>query len=87
MNLLKELSEWKQEYVKLFGGDERYEYLKKSLLVDRMSMVPTNDTLSFALYICFSDLTSFALCTCRHEQISGCHLSTNAQSNFLSTFS
>ncbi|XP_068475190.1 uncharacterized protein [Phaseolus vulgaris] len=38
MNLLKELSEWRQEYVELFGGDERYEYLKKSLLVDHMSM-------------------------------------------------
>jgi len=71
MNLLKELSEWRQEYVELFGGDERYESLKKSLLVDRMLMVPINDTLSFALCICFSDLTSFALCTCRHEQITG----------------
>ncbi|XP_068503615.1 uncharacterized protein [Phaseolus vulgaris] len=38
MNLLKELSEWKQEYVKLFGGDKRCEYLKKSLLVDHMFM-------------------------------------------------
>ncbi|XP_068498144.1 uncharacterized protein [Phaseolus vulgaris] len=42
MNLLKELSEWRQEYVELFDGDERYEYLKKSLLVDHMSMAGTD---------------------------------------------
>ncbi|XP_068475174.1 uncharacterized protein [Phaseolus vulgaris] len=42
MNLLKELSEWRQEYVQLFGGDDRYEYLKKSLLVEHMSMAETN---------------------------------------------
>ncbi|XP_068504242.1 uncharacterized protein [Phaseolus vulgaris] len=47
MNLLKELSEWRQEYVQLFGGDDRYEYLKKSLLVEHMSMVPTTNTISF----------------------------------------
>jgi len=51
MNLLKELSQWRQECVELFGGDERYEYLKKSLLVDHMSMVPTANTLSFVLCI------------------------------------
>ena len=51
MNLLKELSEWRQEYVELFGGDERYEYLKKSLLVDHMSMVRMTKTLSFVLCI------------------------------------
>jgi len=51
MNLLKELSEWRQEYVELFGGDERYEYMKKSLLVDHKSMVPTTNTLSFVLCI------------------------------------
>ena len=45
MNLLKQLSEWRQEYVELFGGDERYEYLKKSLIVDHMSMVRTTNTL------------------------------------------
>ncbi|XP_068471255.1 uncharacterized protein [Phaseolus vulgaris] len=42
MNLLKELSEWRQEYVQLFGGDDRYEYLKKSLLVEHMSMAGTD---------------------------------------------
>ena len=51
MNLLKELSEWRQEYVELFDGDERYEYLKKSLLVDHMSMVRMAKTLSFVLCI------------------------------------
>jgi len=51
MNLLKELSEWRQEYVELFGGDERYEYLKNSLLVDHMSMVSTTNTISFVLCI------------------------------------
>jgi len=51
MNLLKELSEWRQEYVELFGDDERYEYLKKSLLVDHMSMVSTTNTISFVLCI------------------------------------
>ncbi|XP_068475207.1 uncharacterized protein [Phaseolus vulgaris] len=42
MNLLKELSEWRQECVQLFGGDDRYEYLKKSLLVEHMSMAGTD---------------------------------------------
>ncbi|XP_068504613.1 uncharacterized protein [Phaseolus vulgaris] len=42
MNLLKELSEWRQEYVQLFGGDDRYEYLKNSLLVEHMSMAGTD---------------------------------------------
>jgi len=29
MNLLKELSEWRQEYVELFRGDERCEYFEE----------------------------------------------------------
>ena len=45
MNLLK-------QYVELLGGHERYEYLKKSLLVDCMSMVPTTDP--FHLHFAFS---------------------------------
>jgi len=36
MNLHKELCQWCQKYIDLFGGDERYEYLKNSLLVDHM---------------------------------------------------
>lgn len=39
MNLFKELSQWCYEYVQLFGGDDQYEYLKNSLLVDQMSVV------------------------------------------------
>jgi len=42
MNLLQELSQCHHEYVELFGGDHSYEYLKNSLLVDRMSMVGNN---------------------------------------------
>ena len=59
MNLLKELSEWRQEYVELFGGDERYKYLKKSLLVYHMSMVPT--LTPFHLYFAFLHLTLFTI--------------------------
>ena len=36
MSLHKELCQWRQEYIDLFGGDERYEFLKNSLLVDHM---------------------------------------------------
>ncbi|XP_068504160.1 uncharacterized protein [Phaseolus vulgaris] len=36
MNLHKELYQWHQEYIDLFGSDERYEFLKNSLLVDHM---------------------------------------------------
>jgi len=36
MNLYKELCQWRQEYINCFGGDERYEYLKNSLLVDHI---------------------------------------------------
>ena len=36
MNLHKELCQWRQEYIDLFGRDERYKYLKNSLLVDHM---------------------------------------------------
>jgi len=58
MNLLKELSEWRQECVQLFGGDDRYEYLKKSLLVEHMSMVPTTNTISFLHCISSFDFVS-----------------------------
>ena len=36
MNFHKELCQWRQEYIDLFGGDDRYEFLKNSLLVDHM---------------------------------------------------
>ncbi|KAL5184839.1 hypothetical protein HKD37_17G048477 [Glycine soja] len=38
-HLLKELSKWSDEYVNLFGGIDRFEELKRSLLVDGLSMV------------------------------------------------
>jgi len=69
MNLSKELSEWRQEYVELFGGDERYEYLKKSLLVDHMSMIPTTNTLSFVL--CISSFNYVRHLYLQEEHISG----------------
>ncbi|KAL2946836.1 hypothetical protein AAZX31_20G038500 [Glycine max] len=37
--LLKELSKWSDEYINLFGGTERFEELRRSLLVDGLSMV------------------------------------------------
>ncbi|KAL5193300.1 Protein FAR1-RELATED SEQUENCE 5 [Glycine soja] len=38
-HLLKELAKWFDEYVNLFGGIGRFEELKRSLLVDGLSMV------------------------------------------------
>ncbi|KAH1203418.1 hypothetical protein GmHk_17G049673 [Glycine max] len=38
-HLLKELSKWSDEYVNLFGGIDRFEELKRSLLVDGLFMV------------------------------------------------
>ena len=37
--LLKELGRWSHEYMNLFGGTERFEQLKLSLLVDGFSKV------------------------------------------------
>ncbi|KAH1225478.1 hypothetical protein GmHk_11G032360 [Glycine max] len=37
--LLKELGKWSDEYINLFGGIDRFEELKRSLLVDGLSMV------------------------------------------------
>ena len=37
--LLKELGRWSHEYMNLFGGTERFEQLKLSLLVDDFSKV------------------------------------------------
>jgi len=37
-HLLKELSKWSDEYINLLGGIERFEELKRSLLVDGLSM-------------------------------------------------
>ncbi|KAH1229734.1 hypothetical protein GmHk_10G029403 [Glycine max] len=37
--LIKELGKWSQDYIKLFGGTERFEQLRLSLHVDRLSKV------------------------------------------------
>ncbi|KAH1253196.1 hypothetical protein GmHk_04G009926 [Glycine max] len=38
-HLLKELDKWSDDYIKLFGGTDRFEELRMSLLVDGLSMV------------------------------------------------
>ena len=38
-HLLKELTKWSDEYMNLVGGIDRFEELKRSLLVDGLSMV------------------------------------------------
>ncbi|KAL5123967.1 Protein FAR1-RELATED SEQUENCE 6 [Glycine soja] len=40
--LIKELGKWSHEYMHLFGGTERFEQLKLSLLVDGFSKVSVN---------------------------------------------
>ena len=37
--LIKELGKWSQDYIKLFGGMERFEQLRLSLHVDGLSKV------------------------------------------------
>jgi len=38
-HLLKELAKWSDEYINLLGGIVRFDELKRSLLVDGLSMV------------------------------------------------
>ena len=38
-HLLKELAKWSDEYINLLGGIDKFEELKRSLLVDGLSMV------------------------------------------------
>ncbi|XP_028236566.1 uncharacterized protein LOC114415899 [Glycine soja] len=38
-HLLKELTKWSDDYINLVGGIDRFEELKRSLLVDGLSMV------------------------------------------------
>ena len=38
-HLLKELAKWSDEYINLLGGIDKLEELKRSLLVDELSMV------------------------------------------------
>ena len=37
--LIKELGKWSQDYIKLFGGTERFEQLRLSLPMDGLSKV------------------------------------------------
>jgi len=39
MDLHKKLSHFRVEYLQLFGGQDRFEFLKNSLLVDGLSTV------------------------------------------------
>ncbi|KAH1188478.1 Zinc finger CCCH domain-containing protein 37 [Glycine max] len=41
-HLLKELAKYSEDYIKLFGGMERFEELRMSLLVDGLTNVTTN---------------------------------------------
>jgi len=47
MNLHKELIQFRTEYIDLFGSDDRFEYLKNSLFVDRLSMVGNEYSMFF----------------------------------------
>ena len=38
-HLLKELAKWSDEYINLLGGIDKFKELKRSLLVDGLSMV------------------------------------------------
>ena len=38
-HFLKELAKWSDKYINLFGGIDKFEELKRSLLVDRLSIV------------------------------------------------
>ncbi|XP_068498106.1 uncharacterized protein [Phaseolus vulgaris] len=38
MVLFKEISQWREEYATLLGGHQRVEHIKRSLLVDELSM-------------------------------------------------
>ncbi|KAL5172570.1 hypothetical protein HKD37_16G045296 [Glycine soja] len=42
-HLLKELTKWSDEYINLVGGIDRFEELKRSLLVDGLSMMNITD--------------------------------------------
>ena len=52
-HLHKELTSWSEEYINLFGGMERFEELKRSLLVDESSMVHKFIVMSLFLKMTF----------------------------------
>ena len=54
-NLLKELAKWSDEYINLYGGIDKFEELKRSLLVDGLSMVCN---------LCFDYFFKFSLHKC-----------------------
>jgi len=63
-HLLKELGKWSDDYIKLFGGTDKFEELRRSLLVDGLSMVSNlcfafeELTLNkFDVYICLIHVT------------------------------
>ena len=49
-NLLKELGQWRDEYVIIFGSYERYNVIKRSLPVDNLSKVKS--IFFFVIYMC-----------------------------------
>jgi len=52
-HLHKELTSWSEEYINLVGGIERFEELKRSLLVDDLSKVHNFIIMSFFVKIKF----------------------------------
>ena len=52
-HLHKELTSWSEEYINLVGGIERFEELKRSLLVDVLSKVHNFIIMSFFVKITF----------------------------------
>ena len=50
-HFLKELTKWSDEYINLLGDIDKYEEIKRSLLVDGLSMVCN---LCFLFYLKFS---------------------------------
>ena len=58
---LKELAKFLEDYIKLFGGTEKFEELRMSLLVDGLTKVCNlciwflrlNFEIKFDMYICF----------------------------------
>ncbi|XP_068471557.1 uncharacterized protein [Phaseolus vulgaris] len=84
MNLLKEPSEWRQEYVQLFGGDHRYEYLKNSLLVEHMAMAGTDKwmTIPDMRYVIANRYNVILVSLSMLQSLSIFPLRTQAPSNF-----
>ena len=65
-HLLKELAEFSEDYIKLFGGTKRFEELRMSLLVDGLIKVfnlciwflRLNFEIKIGVYICFIQVTT-----------------------------